>query len=140
MDQAHWNRLSDVRIAEAQALIAAGFWSGAYYLAGYAVECKLKVLVVKKVENDPGIIFREQRFQSEIWTHNFADLLKKLDLSEKLKQESKINLRLENYWNIASNWNETTRYGFPIEADARNLVEAVIDPTDGVLSWISKNS
>ena len=140
MDQAHWDRLSDVRIAEAQALISAGLWAGAYYLAGYAVECKLKALVVKKVDNESGIIFREQRFQSDVWTHNFADLLKSLGLLEKLKQDKKKNSRLENYWNIASNWDEATRFGFPDETQARNLVEAVLDPTDEVLSWISENS
>ena len=37
------------RLAEAKALLAAGFPAGAYYLAGYAVECALKACIAKDV-------------------------------------------------------------------------------------------
>jgi hypothetical protein len=35
-------QLAQDRILDAKALLAARRWSGAYYLAGYAVECALK--------------------------------------------------------------------------------------------------
>src|SRR5207248_2168644 len=38
MTRTQFQELAEVRIAEAAALLAAGLWDGAYYLAGYAVE------------------------------------------------------------------------------------------------------
>jgi HEPN domain-containing protein len=38
-------RLSRLRIREARVLLEAGEFPGAYYLAGYAVECALKACV-----------------------------------------------------------------------------------------------
>ncbi|HYP09337.1 MAG TPA: hypothetical protein VER03_24140 [Bryobacteraceae bacterium] len=37
--------LAEMRLADAEALLVAGRYSGAYYLAGYAVECAIKAHV-----------------------------------------------------------------------------------------------
>ncbi len=42
MNRAELQRLAKDRLLDAKALFAARRWSGAYYLAGYAVECALK--------------------------------------------------------------------------------------------------
>jgi HEPN domain-containing protein len=42
MNRDDFQQLADVRIAEAAVLLAQGNYDGAYYLAGYAVECGLK--------------------------------------------------------------------------------------------------
>ncbi len=44
MDRKDLQDLSKVRLKEATALLKAGLFGGAYYLAGYAVECALKSL------------------------------------------------------------------------------------------------
>jgi HEPN domain-containing protein len=44
-------KLASLRLREAKALLAAGFPEGAYYLAGYAVECALKACL------DLGLLF-----------------------------------------------------------------------------------
>ena len=41
--------LAKTRIREAKALLDNGLFDGAYYLAGYAVECALKACIVKKI-------------------------------------------------------------------------------------------
>ncbi|HEX7677842.1 MAG TPA: HEPN domain-containing protein, partial [Thermoanaerobaculia bacterium] len=41
--------LARTRLSEARVLLAAKKYDGAYYLAGYAVECALKACVAKKV-------------------------------------------------------------------------------------------
>jgi HEPN domain-containing protein len=38
------------RLKEAQVLFDGGCWAGAYYLAGYAVECALKACIAKGTE------------------------------------------------------------------------------------------
>ena len=37
--------LADARVADAEALLTAGRWAGAYYLVGSAVECALKACI-----------------------------------------------------------------------------------------------
>jgi HEPN domain-containing protein len=52
-DQSTFRQLAEQRLAEAELLLANGFWSGAYYLAGYALECALKAKIASS--------FREKR-------------------------------------------------------------------------------
>lgn len=42
--------LATVRIREAESLLAAGLFDGAYYLAGLAVECALKACIAKATQ------------------------------------------------------------------------------------------
>ncbi len=48
MNRMEFQGLAEIRIREAEILLAAGAWDGAYYLAGYAVECALKACIAKK--------------------------------------------------------------------------------------------
>jgi hypothetical protein len=47
VDRKDLQELSTVRPKEAAALLKAGLFDGAYYLAGYAVECALKACIAK---------------------------------------------------------------------------------------------
>lgn len=40
-------------------------------------------------------------------------------------------------WLVVKDWNEAARYRIWLEKDARNLVYAVADPSNGVLPWIT---
>jgi len=59
LQQLAWERSGD-----AQELLAAGRWSGAYYLCGYAVECGLKACIAKlsRLHDFPGVISLVRRF------------------------------------------------------------------------------
>ena len=50
MNRLEFQQLAEVRVREAEALLAVGLWDGAYYLAGYAVECALKACILRLVE------------------------------------------------------------------------------------------
>src|ERR1700681_3770039 len=67
-------RLAEDRIADAGVLLAAGRWSGAYYLAGYAVECGLKACIAKLTNQDD--FPRDRRLLEECYTHSLEKLLK----------------------------------------------------------------
>ena len=45
------------RLREARALLGVRCWSGAYYLAGYAIECGLKACIIKY------LMTTDQRFE-----------------------------------------------------------------------------
>jgi hypothetical protein len=44
--------LAEMRVVEAQALLDADCWAGAYYVIGYAVECGLKACAAKQFRQD----------------------------------------------------------------------------------------
>jgi hypothetical protein len=50
MDRKDLRALSRVRLSEARALLKAELPDGAYYLAGYAVECALKACIAKETQ------------------------------------------------------------------------------------------
>jgi hypothetical protein len=66
-------QLGQERILDAKALLAARRWSGAYYLAGYAVECALKACVLGFVEKT-GVIFEDRKYAERCCTHDLEDL------------------------------------------------------------------
>ncbi len=49
VNKTDFERLTEERVNDARALLAAGRWPAAYYLAGYAVECALKACIAKLI-------------------------------------------------------------------------------------------
>lgn len=120
---------------EAQALLNAGYWSGAYYLIGYAVECGLKACVLAHVEKT-GVIFQERKFSDRCWTHDLEELVKLAGLERDRGVDISKNSALGVNWLVVKDWNEHARYLNWTEPQARELCEAITKTTDGVLPWI----
>jgi hypothetical protein len=123
------------RVADAQALLTASRWSAAYYLTGYAVECALKSCVLAYIEQT-GIIFKEKKFVDECWTHDPQILIRKANLTALLGQARSANPRLDVNVEKVALWNESARYQTWNQTQAEDLLQAAIDPTDGVLTWL----
>jgi HEPN domain-containing protein len=68
-----FRELARVRLREAQALLQAGHYSGAYYLAGYAVECALKACIAKMTKAGD---FPDLKTVQDSYTHNLSQLAK----------------------------------------------------------------
>ncbi len=49
MNKSDLEKIVDIRIKEAKVLFDAECYEGAYYLAGYALECAIKACIAKKV-------------------------------------------------------------------------------------------
>src|SRR5687768_3524088 len=67
-------QLAEDRIADAAILLAAGRWAGAYYLAGYAIECGLKACIARLTNQDD--FPRDREYVEECYTHHLEKLLK----------------------------------------------------------------
>ena len=52
MNRDECQKLTQERIADVKALLAAKRWALAYYVAGYAVECALKACVLVRVAGE----------------------------------------------------------------------------------------
>lgn len=131
-------QLADVRLTEANALLAAGLWDGAYYLAGYAVECALKACIMAYVERT-GVIFEDRKFSEKCWTHDPKVLVELAELEDARKATAAADPQFNRCWLIVRVWKETSRYARTPEAQAREFVEAINHPAHGVLTWIRRH-
>lgn len=135
MNRVELRQLAEDRLSDAETLIAAGRWSGAYYLAGYAVECGLKACVLVFVDNT-GVIFTDRKYAEKCWTHSLDTLVALADLETARSQAVAANPAFGRNWLTVSNWGELSRYQQKAEGDARELLKAITDPANGVMQWI----
>src|SRR5437868_6200615 len=72
VNRAQLRQLAEDRILDAGCLLAGGRPAGAYYLAGYAVECGLKACILAHIEA-AGAIFQDRKFSEKCWTHDLEE-------------------------------------------------------------------
>jgi hypothetical protein len=135
MDRSHLQKLANERIAEAKVLLAAKKWSGAYYLAGYAVECGLKSCVLVRVGVSAEVIFSDRKFSEKCWTHNLKQLVDLAGLTAALKADMVADQILFSKWDTVKDWSEESRYTPRTKREAEALYDAIADKRHGVLSW-----
>jgi hypothetical protein len=127
-------RLSRLRISEARLLLRAGAAQGAYYLAGYAVECALKACIARQFQQHD---LPDRALVNDVYTHDLDRLLGLADLRRALKQESAAYPLLQTNWDVVKDWKETARYNATITAkEAQDLYSACTARRYGVLAWL----
>jgi HEPN domain-containing protein len=125
--------LSKVRLKEAKALLNLGMSDGAYYLAGYAVECGLKACIAKGTQRYD---FPDKKKADSSYTHTLRDLVRVAGLEgERLKRASE-SKAFDNNWKDVDEWSERSRYERNTPEAAKGMLDAVSDRRDGVISWI----
>lgn len=135
MNRTDLEALAYLRMSEARILLAAGQPSGAYYLAGYAVECALKACVAKRTQLHE---FPDRKRVNDSYTHNLQTLLIVAELEEPWRDRCRASSAFSTNWKIVRAWSEDRRYVITEAEDARVLLEAITDPSNGVLPWLSK--
>lgn len=82
-------QLAESRLAEAKVLLDAGYFTGAYYLAGLGIECALKASLAKAVQQYD---FPDKDFVINVYRHELGNLIK-LDaaLSTELQRDVTTN-------------------------------------------------
>jgi HEPN domain-containing protein len=135
MNRLDFQRLSELRLREAKALLVAGFPEGAYYLAGYSVECALKACIAKRT--------REHDFPEKDSSNFYVHDLEKLLGHAKLKSEFDLALRdnpaMNTNWIAAKDWSEKSRYDRKTVEEATGLLMAIEDQNGGLLQWVQKH-
>lgn len=135
MNRTDLQHLTDDRVLDAEALLNAGRWSGAYYISGYAIECALKACIAGQTNLHD---FPDKVLAQKSYTHDLLDLLDLAGLKLQLKLDTTpaANPALGLNWQRVKDWNERARYQQKTEAQARRLYRAVTDTADGVLPWV----
>jgi hypothetical protein len=126
--------LSHLRISEARLLLRAGAVQGAYYLAGYAVECALKACIARQFRQHD---LPDRALVNDVYTHDLDRLLGLAGLRPALKQDAAVDPLLQTNWDVVKDWNETARYHATITAtEAQDLYSACTSRRYGVLAWL----
>ena len=124
--------LAELRAEEARVLLRSRRQLGAYYLAGYAVECALKACIAKQTKR---FQFPPKRSSVEkMYSHNLDSLLDAADLKSQLTKEIEANPSFAANWNTVKDWTAESRYKTS-GLNGRDLYNAVAGP-NGVLPWI----
>jgi HEPN domain-containing protein len=134
-DQTTFQQLAEARLAEARLLLANGFPSGAYYLAGYAIECALKAIVATGFRANE---IPDRSRVNGVYTHNLKDLLSLADLKSPLEDDMNENSALRESWATISRWSERARYEVWTSDAATTMLEAVGAADKGLLQWLRK--
>ena len=125
--------IAEQRAADAEALLNAGQWSGAFYLAGYAVECGLKACIAAQIGPHE---YPDKELAQRCYTHKIEKLVEVANLLAARSNDTMANPARGANWLIVKDWDETARYRIWAELDARKLVNAVVNPSNWVLPWI----
>ena len=135
MDRRDLRALSRVRLSEARALLKAGLPDGAYYLAGYSVECALKACIAKETQRYE---FPEKKRVDASYTHNLKELVRVAEMGDRLREAAKVDSLFQQYWDVVELWSEQSRYGRNSSEAAQSLIEAVGDRNHGVMKWVNR--
>lgn len=131
MTRTDLQQLSELRLGEAQLLLSGGSPSGAYYLAGYAVECALKAYIAKATVAES---FPDRQRVTDAHTHDLAKLLRLAGLNKQL--ESSPNDSLATAWELTLKWSEASRYMIWKQDQAEALVTAI---KGEVILWLAQH-
>src|SRR5271170_3820973 len=89
-----FQRLAELRAKEAATLARTGSPQGAYYLAGFAVECALKACIAKKTRRHD--FPADKDYAGKVYTHNLDQLLKLAHLETQLFEDMEKRPELAN--------------------------------------------
>ena len=135
MNRIDLHRLANARLAEANALFIAGHPSGAYYLAGYTVECALKAVIALTTQQHD---FPDKKRANDSHVHDLKKLIEVAKLATDLDIMRRQNEDFSENWRVVTEWSEASRYAFYDDAKARFMLHAVGSEPKGVLRWITR--
>lgn len=114
-------------------MLKLGLFDGAYYLAGYAVECALKACIAKGTGRGE---FPDKKKVDSSHSHNLRALIKVAGLDEARIKRSGTDPDFRTNWDVVQSWSEQSRYQKNRPEAAHALLGAVGDGRNGVIPWI----
>lgn len=133
-----FQNLARMRIREAKTLLDAGQFPGAYYLAGFAVECAIKACIAKRT--------KKYEFPNKqgpnVWIHDIPTLAGIAGIQSLINKEAAANKTFDQNWATVKDWKVERRYGLPslpTQKEAEDLYEAIANRSDGVLKWLRQH-
>jgi HEPN domain-containing protein len=133
MNRADFQKLAKLRVKEAKILLDNKRYEGAFYLAGYAVECALKACIAKKTKRFEF----PPKDSHKLYVHKLDALVELAGLQSALDTEKRSVKAFRDNWAVVKDWKEDARYETKIAKNqAEDLYIAITDDSHGVLSWL----
>jgi hypothetical protein len=135
VNSSDFQKLSAVRLTEAKILLRNKQYAGAYYLAGYSIECALKACIAARTKAadfppKPDVV-------RDYYRHDLVALVRLAELRDKLDARCLASSTFRSNWEIVGGWTEQSRYETNIDSKAaRLMLKAIGDSRDGVLRWM----
>lgn len=136
MHRQHLQEIAEIRLKEAIILFNAGCFDGAYYLAGYALECGLKACVALLMQE---FVVPKKKLLQEYYNHNLRSLISTAGLDIIFQDEQRKDPKFAESWTKVKDWNSDCRYDKWDEIKSKDIIEAITDPDHGVMQWIRRN-
>jgi hypothetical protein len=135
-ERATFQKLAQLRIDEAKLLLGHSQPSGAYYLAGYAIECALKAIIAKQFRGDE---IPDKALVNRVYTHDLSELLRLAGLESELDDARRADSDLDRRWSIIKNWKEQARYSVWTDNDASSIMDGVTGDghSGGLFQWLT---
>jgi hypothetical protein len=126
---------------DAEALFGRKRWRGAMYLAGYAVECLLKVKLMRRfrcqnLDGLDGVLKRRGLIpeKATVYDHSIELYLRALGGLDALRSDR----TMWGHYNVANGWVPSSRYSPDLSGpeDAEDFLIA----TDALIGWVENNT
>ncbi len=136
MNRSDLQKLASLRIKEAKTLLDNDRYEGAYYLAGYAVDCALKACIAKKTKR---FDFPDKDLANKSYTHKLEVLVGQSGMGGELRKAGKSSRDFAENWAVVKDWTEEHRYRTVISKKlAADLYSAIVSKKYGILTWLKK--
>jgi hypothetical protein len=131
-----FQRLAELRLLEAKLLFRERQSSGAYYLAGYAIECALMAIIAAQFRANE---IPDKALVNRVYTHDLADLVRLAGLESQLDAARQSDPDLDRRWSVVKNWNEQARYSTWTEEQAAAIIDAIDGDghAEGLYKWLT---
>jgi len=135
-ERALLQHLAKLRLEEAKLLAREKQFSGAYYVAGYAIECALKARIAAQFR---GNEIPDKNLVNKVYTHDLADLLRLAGLEAELETARQSDSEVDRRWSIVKNWTEQARYSLWTEDQATGIIDGIDGDgkSGGLFQWLS---
>lgn len=131
-----FQQLAGLRLGEARLLAQHDNQSGAYYLAGYAIECALKAIIAGQFRANE---IPDRSLVNDVYSHDLTKLLRLAGLEAQLNAACRADSDLERRWSIIKNWNEQARYNTWSKEQATAMIDAIGGDgrAEGLFQWLT---
>lgn len=136
MNRKDLQSFANVRLREARILFRAREYSGAYYLAGYAVECALKACIAKQYKRHE---FPDKKIVNDSYTHDLKKLAAIAKVDEARLEFSNSDEVFQKNWDLITLWSEESRYRTADKAECKLLLDAIMEKNHGIMPWLKKH-
>lgn len=92
----------------------------------------MKACIAKKTRRHD---FPDKNLVIKSWDHDLTKLLEVAGLSTELRNQP----NLDQNWSLVKDWRNESRYGQATPQAAKDLYDAVVARTNGILPWIRRH-